>query len=94
MSDDQAPELHSGSGDGPRARDFREIQSKYEFVIAAAREAERLNEFYRNRGINPDEKVTVEAIRRVREERSRITYEEAPAQEEEPRKETTYFFGS
>ena len=94
MSDELASEVRPSVEGEQQGRDYREIHSKYECVIAAAREAERLNEFYRNRGINPDEKVTVEAIRRVREERSRITYEEAPAQEEEPRKETTYFFGS
>ncbi|MBK8231606.1 MAG: hypothetical protein IT349_10550 [Candidatus Eisenbacteria bacterium] len=79
---------------GPPAREYREIGSKYEFVIAAAREAERLNDYYRNRAIQPDEKVTLEAVRRVREGRTQIAYEETPVVEEEARKESTYFFGS
>ncbi len=73
--------------------DFREIRSKYEFVIAAAREAERLNEYYRNHGIQPDLKVTSEAIGRIREGLSRIVYEEPKPAEEETKKESTYFFG-
>lgn len=76
------------------SREFREIQSKYEFVIAAAREAERLNDFYRNRGIQPEGKVTLEACGRVRDGKSRMVYEELPKAEEEVRKETTYFFST
>lgn len=77
----------------PRAPEFHEIRSKYEFVIAAAREAERLNDFYRNHGIHPDRKVTTEAIERIREGLSRVVYEEPKPAEEETRKESTYFFG-
>ena len=73
--------------------DFREIRSKYEFVIAAAREAERLNDFYRNHGIHPDRKVTTEAIERIKQGLSRVIYEEPKPAEEESRKESTYFFG-
>ncbi len=75
-------------------RNYHEIESKYEFVIAAAREAERLNDFYRNRAIQPVEKVTIESIRRVREAKTQIAYEEAVPVEEEVRKEATYFFGN
>ena len=75
-------------------RKYHEIESKYEFVIAAAREAERLNDYYRNRAIQPVEKVTIESIRRVREAKTQIAYEEAVPVEEEVRKEATYFFGN
>lgn len=91
MSEQTTNEVQTGEAP---ARVYHEIESKYEFVVAAAREAERLNEFYRNRAIQPDEKVTMEAIRRVRESRTQITYEAAIPQEEEPRKEATYFFGA
>ncbi|MCA9754642.1 MAG: DNA-directed RNA polymerase subunit omega [Candidatus Eisenbacteria bacterium] len=72
---------------------FHEIRSKYEFVIAAAREAERLNDYYRNHGIQPDRKVTTEAIDRIKQGLSRVVYEEPKPAEEETRKESTYFFG-
>lgn len=80
-------------GSSPRAPEFREIRSKYEFVIAAAREAERLNDYYRNHGIMPDHKVTSEAIERIRAGLSKVVYEEPKPAEEETRKESTYFFG-
>jgi hypothetical protein len=73
---------------------FQSIRSKYEFVMAAAKEAERLNDRYRNQGIHLTRKVTLEAVDRVTRGLSRISYEEPQAQAEEAPKETTYFFGS
>jgi DNA-directed RNA polymerase subunit K/omega len=73
--------------------EIREYRSKYEFVMAAAREAERLNDYYRNHGIQTNGKVTTEALVRIRDGRSRIVYEEPKPAEEETRKESTYFFG-
>ena len=74
--------------------EFHTIRSKYEFVMACAKEAERLNDRLRNSGIRPNRKVTVDAIERVRVGNSKITYNEPQAQPEESPKETTYFFGS
>jgi hypothetical protein len=71
-----------------------EIKSKYEFVMAASKEAERLNEQNRRRGLlSAREKVTLEAIRRVRRGASRVVYEDQTAAVEETGKESTYFFG-
>jgi hypothetical protein len=78
------------TGEDGEARDMR---SKYEFVVAAAREAERLNEYYRNHRISVDTKVTTEALARLRDGRSQAIYEEPKPAEEESRKESTYFFG-
>ncbi|MCA9726933.1 MAG: hypothetical protein R3E12_16710 [Candidatus Eisenbacteria bacterium] len=75
------------------AGNFRDVRSKYEFVVAASREAERLNEYYRNHSIQNDVKVTSEAVLRLRDGRSRAIYEEPKPVEEESRKESTYFFG-
>ena len=72
----------------------REIRSKYEFVMAASKEAERLNDYYRNRGIAPEDKVTVEAVRRIRLGQTKVSYEDASTSGDELRRETTYFFGS
>ncbi len=88
MQDEMEPEV------AKPAREFREIRSKYEFVVVAAREAERLNDYYRNRALQPDRKVTLESTERVRLEKSRLIYEEQTAPSEEPRRETTYFFGT
>jgi hypothetical protein len=71
----------------------RPIRSKYEFVMAAAKEAERLNDHYRKVG-SPVEKVTIEAVRRVAKGMSRVLYEEPQAPAEEAPKESTYFFSS
>jgi DNA-directed RNA polymerase subunit K/omega len=73
---------------------FHTIQSKYEFVMAAAKEAERLNDRYRNQGIHVMRKVTVEAVDRVTKGNTRIAYEEPQAPAEEAPKESTYFFGN
>ena len=62
--------------------------------MACAKEAERLNDRLRNNGIRPDRKVTVDAIDRVKKDKSRITYSEPQAPPDESPKETTYFFGS
>jgi hypothetical protein len=74
--------------------EFHTIRSKYEFVMACAKEAERLNDRLRNNGIRPNRKVTVDAIDRVKVGHSKITYSEPQAPPEESPRETTYFFGS
>jgi len=72
-----------------------DIKSKYEFVMAAAKEAERLNEQYRRRGVfSTHNKVTTEAVRRIHLGASRVVYEEQPGPTEDAGKESTYFFGS
>jgi DNA-directed RNA polymerase omega subunit len=71
------------------------IRSKYELVVAAAKEAERLNDLYRHRGDALPEKVTMLALRRIEKGLSKVVYEEPerPADEQQ-RKETTFFFGN
>lgn len=71
------------------------IRSKYEMVVAAAKEAERLNDLYRHRGTSMSEKVTMIALRRIEKGLSRVMHEEPekPAGEQQ-RRETTFFFGS
>ena len=71
------------------------IRSKYELVVAAAKEAERLNDVYRNRGNDFTEKVTMLALKRIEKGLSKVVYEEPekPATDQE-RRETTFFFGS
>jgi hypothetical protein len=88
--------IESGETDGGdgTAPEFHTIRSKYEFVMACAKEAERLNDRLRNNGIRPNRKVTVDAIERVKVGNSKITYSEPQAPPEESPKETTYFFGS
>ena len=83
----------TGGGDATPA-EFHTIRSKYEFVMACAKEAERLNDRLRNSGIRPNRKVTVDAIERVKVGDSKITYNEPQAPPDESPKETTYFFGS
>jgi DNA-directed RNA polymerase omega subunit len=71
------------------------IRSKYEMVVAAAKEAERLNDYYRNRGSDVPEKVTMLALRRIEKGLSKVVYEEPEkTTEEQQRRETTFFFGS
>ncbi len=89
--------LQGGSGDGPDdpgQAPTQELKSKYEFVMAASKEAERLNDRYRKTGVTPLTKVTVEAVRRVRRGISRVVYEEPQGPPDEVPKESTYFFGS
>lgn len=93
MSDEEIQDVLPREIGEPRKRAAGEMRSKYEFVMAAAREAERLNDFYRNNGIPLEHKVTVEAIGRIRHERSKVVYEDPKPAEEETRKESTYFFG-
>jgi DNA-directed RNA polymerase omega subunit len=71
------------------------IRSKYELVVAAAKEAERLNDLYRHRGDPLPEKVTMLALRRIEKGLSKVVHEEPekPADEQQ-RKETTFFFGT
>lgn len=69
------------------------IRSKYELVVAAAKEAERLNDLHRHRGDSESEKVTIAALRRVEKGLSKVVYEEPERTAEElQRKETTFFF--
>lgn len=82
------------NGNDAAAPEFHTIRSKYEFVMACAKEAERLNDRLRNSGIRPNRKVTVDAIERVKVGNSKITYSEPQAPPDESPKETTYFFGS
>lgn len=51
--------------------------NKYEIVMVAAKEAERLNLLYRNRHEKPPQKVTTMAIERVIPGLTKFTYEEA-----------------
>jgi hypothetical protein len=87
----QADEPNGGDATTP---EFHDIRSKYEFVMACAKEAERLNDRLRNTGIRPIRKVTVDAIERLKVGDSKITYSEPQAPPDESPKETTYFFGS
>jgi hypothetical protein len=82
------------NGSDATTPEFHTIRSKYEFVMACAKEAERLNDRLRNHGIRPNRKVTVDAIERVKVGNSKITYNEPQAPPDESPKETTYFFGS
>ncbi|MDM7913910.1 MAG: DNA-directed RNA polymerase subunit omega [Candidatus Eisenbacteria bacterium] len=71
------------------------IRSKYEMVVAAAKEAERLNDLYRHRGDSVNEKVTMIALRRIEKGLSKVVYEEPEkGTEDRDRKETTFFFTS
>jgi hypothetical protein len=83
------------SGESPETQpESVEVKSKYEFVMAASKEAERLNEQNRRRGLlSAREKVTLDAIRRIRRGLSRVVYEDQTAVAEESGKESTYFFG-
>jgi len=92
MSDEKSPVAEGQEGGTTLGMD--DMRSKYEFVMAASKEAERLNDRYRREGIRPAGKVTVEAAQRVRQGLSRIAYEEPHAPSEETAKESTYFFGS
>ena len=90
LDEDKGPE------EQPRAKgpSYCEIRSKYELVMSAAKESERINEIHRRRGTNPAEKVTVEAVQRIRKGLSRIAYEDLSDRQDEPLRESTYFFGS
>ena len=71
------------------------IRSKYELVVAAAKEAERLNDHFRNRGGEGTEKITILALRRIEKGLSKIVYEDPEkVAEDQQRKDTTFFFGS
>ncbi len=71
------------------------IRSKYEFVVAAAKEAERLNDQFRNRGGEEAGKVTMLALKRIEKGLSKVVYEDPEtAAEDQQRKDTTFFFGS
>ena len=71
------------------------IRSKYELVVAAAKEAERLNDHYRNRGGELTGKVTMLALKRIEKGLSKVVYEDPEkVAEDQQRKDTTFFFGS
>lgn len=71
------------------------IRSKYELVVAAAKEAERLNDYYRNRGSELPEKVTMLAMRRIEKGLSKVVYEDPDkSADDQQRRDTTFFFGS
>lgn len=71
------------------------IRSKYEMVVAAAKEAERLNDLYRHRGDPLPEKVTMLALRRVEKGLSKVVYEEPERSADDgQRRDTTFFFSS
>jgi DNA-directed RNA polymerase subunit K/omega len=53
--------------------------SKYELVIVAAREARRLNDFYRHSLATPPRRVTLEAVDRVMT--GQVKYKFAPDEE-------------
>ena len=71
------------------------IRSKYELVVAAAKEAERLNDHFRNRGGEETGKVTMLALKRIEKGLSKVVYEDPEkVAEDQQRKDTTFFFGS
>ena len=71
------------------------IRSKYELVVAAAKEAERLNDHFRNRGGELSGKVTMLALKRIEKGLSKVVYEDPEkVAEDQQRKDTTFFFGS
>lgn len=74
--------------------EVKNLKSKYEFVMAASKEAERLNDQLRRTGAGVPGKVTIEAVRRIRRGLSHVVYEEPQGAQEEQPKESTYFFGS
>lgn len=55
------------SGNGDIEEEITEPQSKYELIMMAAAEASRLNEESRRKGTKLSQKVTLEALRRVRD---------------------------
>lgn len=68
MSDDQPDtEIKSSS----------ECTNRYELIMVAAREARRLNDYYRIRNVEPKSRVTTEAIKRIRVGNVRFAYGEA-----------------
>ncbi len=87
---DMVPETENDAS----TRGMEDMRSKYEFVMAASKEAERLNDRYRREGFRPTGKVTVEAALRIRQGLSRIAYEEPHLPSDEPAKESTYYFNS
>lgn len=64
-------------------------RNKYELVMAAAKEAERLNAIYRHRHEKPPTKVTIMAVDRVRPGITKFVYEEDET--EEPGEQLPYF---
>ncbi len=73
--DKQVEALEGAKIFGPR--------SKYERIMLAAAEAGRLNEEMRRKGIKLDNKVTIEAIKRVDEGKVKGVYREPVEVEEE-----------
>jgi DNA-directed RNA polymerase subunit K/omega len=69
--------------------DLQTPGNKYELVMAAAKEAERLNAVYRHRHEKPPTKVTIMAVDRVRPGITKFIYEEDET--EEPGEQLPYF---
>jgi DNA-directed RNA polymerase subunit K/omega len=65
------------TGEGLAAEpNVRMPMNKYEMVMTAAKEAERLNAIYRHRHEKPPKKVTSMALERVYPGLSKMTYDE------------------
>jgi DNA-directed RNA polymerase subunit K/omega len=69
--------------------DLKSPDNKYELVMVAAKEAERLNSMYRHRHEKPPQKVTLMALHRVRPGITKFVYEEAEL--EEPGEQLPFF---
>ncbi len=70
------------SEDGPF--NSKDCKNLYELIMVAAKEARRLNDYYRNRNVQPKERVTSVAIKRARGDGILYTYHlPEPAESEE-----------
>ncbi|MBU1702219.1 MAG: DNA-directed RNA polymerase subunit omega [Candidatus Eisenbacteria bacterium] len=87
MSDQEAP--RSKSKHVIDQESLLDPQNKYELVMTAAKEAERLNSVYNHRHEEPPMKVTSLALERVYSGLTRLTYEEE--EKEETREQLPFF---
>lgn len=62
----------------PEVRSSTDCTNRYELIMVAAKEARRLNDYYRIRNVEPKSRVTTEAIRRARQRGVRFTYTTPP----------------
>lgn len=62
--------------------------NRYELIIATAREARRLNDYYRTRNIEPKSRITTEAIKRALGEGIPFTYSGPRVDADEPGEDT------
>jgi DNA-directed RNA polymerase subunit K/omega len=87
MEDQERVEVEPEGDDAPAAAsaaaddELRSPANKYELVMVAAKEAERLNALYRNRHEKPPKKVTEMAIDRVLPGLTKFSIEEAEPEE-------------